>query len=48
MKLIITDIENFNIPIKGEYKIIQPKKKIPSLYWLFRVLDKNSGEMCHP
>ncbi|MBE5873346.1 MAG: flavodoxin family protein, partial [Lachnospiraceae bacterium] len=25
MKLIITDIENFNIPVEGEYKIICPK-----------------------
>ena len=28
MKLIITDLENFNIPIKGEYKLIKPQGDI--------------------
>ena len=28
MKLIITDIENFNIPVGGEYKVINPKGSI--------------------
>lgn len=28
MKLIITDIENFSVPIEGEYKIIKPKGDI--------------------
>ena len=28
MKLIITDIENFNIPVEGEYKIIKPNGDI--------------------
>ena len=25
MKLIITDLENFNIPVEGEYKLIKPQ-----------------------
>ncbi len=28
MKLIITDIEDFNITINGKYKIIKPQEKI--------------------
>lgn len=28
MKLIITDIENFNIPIEGEHKVIKPQGDI--------------------
>ena len=27
MKLIITDIEDFKIPVEGEYKLIQPTEK---------------------
>lgn len=28
MKLIITDIENFNLPVEGEHKIINPQQDI--------------------
>ncbi len=28
MKLIITDIENFNVPVEGEYKVIKPQGEI--------------------
>lgn len=44
MKLIITDIEDFKIPVEGEYKLIQPNGKLHHCIGCFGCWVKTPGK----
>ncbi|MCI8327259.1 MAG: flavodoxin family protein [Lachnospiraceae bacterium] len=44
MKLIITDLENFHVPVEGEYKIIGPQETIKQCVGCFGCWIKTPGK----
>lgn len=44
MKLIITDIEEFDLPVEGEYKLIKPENSIHHCIGCFGCWNKTPGE----
>lgn len=43
MKLILTDLKDFRIPVAGEYRLMQPEKKIRSCIGCFGCWVKTPG-----
>ena len=48
MKLIIIDIENFKIPVKGEHKVISPNGSIRNCIGCFGCWVKTPGNLLFP
>lgn len=44
MKLIITDLESFNLPVQGEYEIIKPQQEIRNCIGCFGCWIKTPGK----